>query len=64
MSFLHRILHRRVTSDATVARLVQLACFAAAPALLVVALRGLERLAATPGKPGATTETSVREERE
>jgi hypothetical protein len=40
----------RIASDLTVVRLVQFACFAAAPALLIAALFALARLAATPGE--------------
>ena len=50
MTRLRRLLQRRVTSDAAVARFGQLACFAAAPAAMVAALRGTVRLASTPGE--------------
>ncbi len=50
MSALNRILRQHLASDATVSRIGQLACFAAAPALLVVALSGLTRFASTPGE--------------
>lgn len=50
MSRLRRILDWRLTSEATAARIGQLACFAAGPAVLVVALRALPRFAATPGE--------------
>jgi hypothetical protein len=50
MSRLRRLVDRRVASDALVLRLAQGACFAAGPALLVVALLAVARLAATPGE--------------
>lgn len=42
------LLRRRLTSDATIARVVQALCFAAGPAVLIVALRALPRFAGTP----------------
>lgn len=50
MPDLRRLLGRRVASDTTVIRLVQIASFAAAPAVMAAALRGAVRLAATPGE--------------
>lgn len=40
----------RVTSDRLAVQVARLLCFAAAPALLILALRGVVRLAATPGE--------------
>lgn len=50
MSALLRLAGLRLYSEASVLQLVRLLCFAAAPALLVVALRAVARLAATPGE--------------
>jgi hypothetical protein len=45
-----RLLGRRVASEDLVVRVAQGACFAAGPALLLVALRAVARLAGTPGE--------------
>jgi hypothetical protein len=48
MSRLWSILLRPVVSDTTAIRLGQFACFAAGPIVLVLALYGVSRYAATP----------------
>ena len=50
MSLFQRVLGMRLSSERFDVRLGQLLCFAAGPALLVVALVGLGRLALTPGE--------------
>jgi hypothetical protein len=50
MATLWRKLQGRVASDAAVAAIGQLACFAAAPAVMVLALLGTVRFAGTPGE--------------
>ena len=50
MSLFPRVLKLRFSSERFDARLGQLLCFTAGPALLVVALVGLARLALTPGE--------------
>ena len=50
MSLLKRLVALRVTTDALDIRVGQALCFSAAPALLVVALAGLARLAGSPGE--------------
>jgi hypothetical protein len=50
MSRFVRVLGVRLSSERFDARLGQLLCFAASPALLVVGLGGLARLALTPGE--------------
>ena len=50
MSLVPRVLHKRLSSEGFDVRLGQLLCFAAGPALLVVALVGLGRLAPTPSE--------------
>ena len=50
MSLFPRVLEKRLSSERFDVRLGQLLCFAAGPALLVVALGGLARLALTPGE--------------
>ena len=50
MSPFRRVLGMRLSSERFDVRLGQLLCFAGCPALLVVALGGLERSALTPGE--------------
>ena len=50
MSLFPRVLEKRLSSARFDVRLGQLLCFAAGPALLVVALVGLGRLALTPSE--------------
>ena len=50
MSLYKRLVAMRVTTDAFDIRVGQALCFVAAPVLLVVALIGLARLAASPGE--------------
>lgn len=50
MSRLRRLLHWKITSDATVVRIVQMACFVTAPALLILSLTSVTRFATTPGE--------------
>ena len=50
MSLPPRVLQMRLSSERFDVRLGQLLCFTAGPALLVVALVGLARLALTPGE--------------
>jgi len=50
MSLPPRVLQMRLSSERFDVRLGQLLCFAAGPALLVVALVGLGRLEVTPGE--------------
>src|SRR5262249_27637472 len=50
MSVFPRVVQRRLSSERFDVRLGRLLCFAAGPALLVVALVGLGRLALTPGE--------------
>jgi hypothetical protein len=47
MATLQRILRFRIVSDASAAVWGQYLCFAAAPALLIVAIRGITRMATT-----------------
>ena len=50
MFLFRRVLGMRLSSERFDVRLGQLLCFAAGPALLVVALGGFARLALTPGE--------------
>jgi len=50
MTRLRGLFRRSIASDATAVRLVQFACFAAAPALLIASLFTVARLAATPAE--------------
>jgi hypothetical protein len=50
MSLFRRVLGVRLSSAGLDVRLGQLLCFAAGPALLIVALGGLARLSLTPGE--------------
>lgn len=50
MSRRNRLVRMRVVSEGGVARALQMACFAASPALLLVALRATARLAGSPGE--------------
>ena len=47
MATLKRILQYRLVSDSVTANLGQYVCFAAAPALFVMAIRGITRMATT-----------------
>jgi hypothetical protein len=59
MFLLRRVLGMRISSEKFDVRLGQLVCFAASPALLVVALGGLARLSLSSGEAFLGVLTSV-----